>query len=259
MEAMMSPVNGRAEANQKFMQHAKAEYPKECCGLIVQQGDSQVYMPCRNTSPTPESDFVINPIDIATCEDIGEIIGICHSHPDSSSRPSPTDLAKAYSLHSEFPLANWLIFSWPEGDLFQFAPLTDSPPLIGRQFVHGIWDCYGLIRDYFSSELDIDIPDYERNDGWWERGEDLYLDNFKSAGFLQVCENSPEALAGFELKKGDVIIMQIRSKKANHAAVYVGDGMILQHMYGKLSKRDVFGGFWLRCTRMIVRHRDLIE
>ncbi|WP_417393647.1 C40 family peptidase [Gimesia sp.] len=245
------------KTKQDFIEHAKAEYPKECCGLLIQQGEKQLYMPCRNIALQPENDFSIHPSDVVLCEELGEIVGICHSHPDASSRPSNTDKAKAHSLRSEYRQAIWYIFSWPEGDLYDFDPRREIP-LIGRQFVHGTWDCYGLIRDYFQQELQIDIPDFERDDGWWETDRELYLDNFDSAGFSEVCPGMPELLANFDFQIGDIILMQIRSQRVNHAAVYIGQGQILHHMYGKLSKRDVYGGFWLRCSRCVVRHRQRI-
>ncbi|WP_422646034.1 Mov34/MPN/PAD-1 family protein, partial [Xenorhabdus miraniensis] len=36
-----------------IMTHAKAEYPNECCGLVIQNGRRQEYVPCRNTAPSP--------------------------------------------------------------------------------------------------------------------------------------------------------------------------------------------------------------
>ena len=87
-----------------------------------------------------------------------------------------------------------------------------------------------------------------RIDGWWERGENLYLKHYAEAGFYLV-DGEPE--------EGDMIVMQIRSTQPNHAAVYLGDGLILHHLYGRLSSRDVYGGYWEDVTRMIMRHRDM--
>lgn len=238
-------------SKQDFIEHVIFEYPKECCGLLVQHGEKQSYMPCRNIALQPESDFSIHPSDVVLCEDLGEIIGICHSHPDASSKPSDMDIAKASALKEEYPNADWYIFSWPEGDLHHFSPQV--APLLGRKFVHGVWDCYSLVRDYYKT-IGIALPDFDREDGWWGTEQEMYLDNFESAGFSKVCSSAPEELKAFELLAGDVILMQIRSKRVNHAAVYIGDGKIIHHMYGKLSKTDVYGGFWLRNTRLIVRH-----
>ena len=68
--------------------HAVAEYPKECCGLLLAVGRKQQYYPCRNVSTEPNEEFRIAPEEYAAAEDIGEVIGVVHSHPDATSRPS---------------------------------------------------------------------------------------------------------------------------------------------------------------------------
>jgi cell wall-associated NlpC family hydrolase len=61
-----------------------------------------------------------------------------------------------------------------------------------------------------------------------------------------------------EIAKGDLILMQIRSRNRvpNHAAIYLGDGMMLHHLHSRLSSRDIYGGYWQEVTRSIWRHRD---
>jgi len=50
--------------------------------------------------------------------------------------------------------------------------------------------------------------------------------------------------------------MQIRSKNGvpNHAGIYLGDGLMLHHMYGRLSRKDTYGGYWREMTRGVARH-----
>jgi len=87
---------------------------------------------------------------------------------------------------------------------------------------------------------------FVRFDDWWKRGENLYLENFAQAGFFQVDAD--------ELKVGDCFLMQVASPVPNHAAVYLGDGLILHHLQGRLSSRDVYGGYWQKVTTHILRH-----
>jgi cell wall-associated NlpC family hydrolase len=47
-------------------------------------------------------------------------------------------------------------------------------PLVGRQFAHGVLDCYSLVRDFHARELGIPLSEYERQDDWWSHGQDLY-------------------------------------------------------------------------------------
>jgi len=52
--------------------------------------------------------------------------------------------------------------------------------------------------------------------------------------------------------------MQVQSKNGvpNHAGVYLGDGIMLHHLYGRLSSRDVYGGYWREVTRLTLRHES---
>lgn len=116
--------------------HAAAEYPKECCGLVLAVGRKQQYLPCRNIATEPNEEFRLDPEDYAVGEDLGEVVGIVHSHPDATSRPSPRDLAMC-----EATALPWHIVSWPEGDLRTIMP-AGGTPLLKRPFVHGAWDCW---------------------------------------------------------------------------------------------------------------------
>jgi cell wall-associated NlpC family hydrolase len=108
------------------------------------------------------------------------------------------------------------------------------------------------VRDWYALERGIDLPDFERFDEWWKRGMNLYLDNFGSAGF-----EDTNLTDRADLKVGDALLMQVASPVPNHAAVYLGDGLILHHLQGRLSSRDVYGGYWQKVTTQVLRHRDL--
>ncbi|MDE9430591.1 C40 family peptidase [Xenorhabdus bovienii] len=226
-----------------IMDHAQTEYPNECCGLVIQNSRKQQYIPCRNTAPSPTEQFSMHPEDYAEAEDIGTIIAIAHSHPDATTQPSQLDIAQCDL--SQIP---WVIVSWPEGDIRTIMPTGGIKPLLGRPFVHGIWDCYAIVRDWYRLERNIDIPDFERSDGWWERGENLYMKNYADAGFTE-CSG--------ELQIGDVIIMQVQANEPNHAGVYIGDGLMIHHMYGQLSNRIPYSGYWQERAVKILRYREL--
>ncbi|MGI2095449.1 C40 family peptidase [Shewanella glacialipiscicola] len=226
-----------------FTQHAAHCYPNECCGLIIKFGAKSKYMPCDNKATNKADEFVIDSQQYAAIEDQGQIIGICHSHPDASSKPSQRDVAMCEA--SGVP---WHIISWPDGDLRTVVPAGEHPALIGRPFVHGVWDCYSCVRDWYREILQITLLDFDRQDGWWEGEQELYLDNFGKAGFAKTHDQS--------LQIGDVILMQIQSQRVNHAAVYVGEGKIIHHLYGRLSRHDIYGGYWQRNTRLVVRYNN---
>lgn len=241
---------------QAFRDHAIAEFPRECCGLIVVVKGKERYMACRNVAVGQEQEFVMHPDDLANAEDAGEIIGVAHSHPNGLLRMSIADKVMCNAAVTPTPVPWWIAtVKVPDGGdapevtgIGRFEPDGYEAPLVGREFIHGVLDCYTLIQDWFKRERDIELPHFERQDKWWEKGDDLYMEHFREAGF--------EPMSG-AIQEGDVILMQMRSPVPNHGAVYIGNGIMLHHMYRRLSTREVYGGSYLENTRIIVRHKSL--
>lgn len=223
-----------------ILEHAKREYPREACGLILNVHGDEVYWPCRNLAEN-RKDFVMSPEDYAAGEDQGDVLAVVHSHPDTSANPSQADLVSCES--TGLP---WHIMSIPGESWRTIQPSGYRAPLIGREFSYGILDCFTLIRDWFREERDIHLMDFDRPEEWWNRGGDLYMENFSKAGFEPVND---------EIQRGDVILMQIRAPVANHAAVYLGNNLMLHHLINRLSCREVYGGWWQKNTRLVVRYR----
>jgi proteasome lid subunit RPN8/RPN11 len=225
--------------------HAESEYPKESCGLVVIKGGKQVYFPCKNLADNQLDHFIIDPEDYAKAEDMGEIVKVVHSHPNIAPLPSEGD-----KVSCELSGLPWVIVNWPTGDIHEFEPSGYVAPLIGREFFHGVLDCYSLIRDYYKQNLNIELMDFEREPQWWLKNQNLYIENFEKAGFIEVPIE--------DLKEHDILLMQVGSPVINHGAIYIGNNQIIQHCAGRLSSRDVFGGGWQRATRIVVRHKTQI-
>lgn len=234
------------------IQHAIAAYPKESCGLVLDENGVELYVPCENRAADRNSHFVISAEDYAQIEDRGQIKAVVHSHPDAHQRPSEAD--QVACEHSGVPWYIFAIHKNDDGVVALFGEAVTSPkgyeaPLVGRMFAYGILDCYTLIQDYYKRELGITLDDFEHLDHHWEHGVSMYLDHYESQGFTPV--PNPK-----ELEVGDIIIMQIRSKVPNHAGVYIGNGLFLHHLYGRASTRDVYGGHWKDATRLIIRRTN---
>jgi len=142
----------------------------------------------------------------------------------------------------------WLIINPRTGEHTITKPSGYKAPLVGRPFVHGILDCYALIKDYFYEERGLVLPEFFRKDGWWHNGEKLYRDNFELAGFIEVPMKT--------LQKNDCFIICNGASEPNHAAAYLGEGKILHHVQGRLSSIDVYGGYWLENTWKVVRYNE---
>lgn len=228
--------------------HAEREYPREACGLVVIQKGRERFWACRNIETEQGKDrFRLAPDDWAAAEESGEIVRVIHSHPDLPALPSDADLVGCEN--SGVP---WTILGIPSGAVYSWEPTGYQAPLVGRTFHHGILDCYTLCRDYYRLEHGIELPNYDREDEWWLKGQTLYLDHFQEAGFFEI--------EVADLRRGDAVLMSIGSPHSptpNHAAVYLGDQQILQHLQDRLSSRDIFGGYFMKCTTHFLRHEAL--
>lgn len=241
----------KTETLANIKRHAEKEYPNEACGLVVVRQGREKYRPCKNFALDSEH-FIISAQDYAEAEEQGDIVAVVHSHPDAPATPSEAD-----KVSCEVSGLVWHIVSVDSingiptaSELVALEPCGYRAPLVGRQFFHGVLDCYSLIRDWYQQTRGIVLKQFDRADDWWNDGKsDLYTQGFPEAGFVSVGSEA-------ELQEGDVLLMQIRSNNGvpNHAAIYLGDGLILHHLHGRLSSRDVYGGYWREVTRQIVRY-----
>lgn len=232
-----------------IIKHAEEAYPREACGLLVDDLGlgRRVYIQCRNNAAKPEYHFIINPTDEVEARSRGAVAAVIHSHPDAFPYPSEAD--RVHCNRSGLP---WFIIGVQQGkadpQLHGFLPAVQKTPYLARPFVHGVQDCYQLVKDYYAQEFGITLTAYHREDGWWESGtSSMYEENFEKEGFFPVTLDT--------IQVGDMIVMQVRADVPNHAAIYVGNEKILHHLYGRLSTEEIFSPFWQKLTVYVMRHR----
>lgn len=236
----------------EFLSYAKEQAPKEACALaVVVKGRLRLWK-CENMAKDNDQ-FRMQSEDWIKAEDAGEIVGLIHSHPDVSNEPSEAD--KVVCEATNIP---WYIVSLVDDSWNEIKPTGYVQPLVGRVFYHGVVDCYTLCRDWYKQEFNLELPNFHRDDDWWAKGQNLYVENFKAAGFVQIPKNDGE-LDFSQVQIGDAFLIQIQADVANHAAVYIGDGLIMHHLYGRLSSRDVFGGYYQKHTTHILRHVSCVK
>lgn len=229
--------------------HAIEMYPAESCGAVTPDG----YVRLANKAADPTKEF--------DCADAVEelrqqdrLLAVVHSHPDGPAAPSAADIAgqDAFALPWGLTATDGKYATEPVfwGDQVPMPPLEGRPFRHGPSGTDGAGDCYALVRDWFRSQRGITLMEQPREWEWWlgkggpEMG-DLYMRDFAKAGFVMADPALPEI--------GDVVLFQLQSPVANHAAVYVGEGLLLHHLQGRLSRKEPFGR-WSKFMRAWLRY-----
>lgn len=236
-------MNLTKKIKEEALGHAKEQFPNEAVGLVHVVKGKNRYFKCQNLAVTPDEHFILDPSDYLKAETKGEITAVIHSHPKTNPSPSQADMVACEK--SGLP---WFIVNPNTEQWASYKPSGWELPYVGREFSHGIIDCYSLVRDFYKRKFNIILNDYNRRDQWWEKGENMYLDNFKKENFKEVDIS--------EVGYGDLFLMHLESPVPNHAAIYLDDGIVLHHVQGRLSSRDVYGGYYQKVTAKVLKHES---
>lgn len=211
-------------------EHAKAEYPKECCGLVIDGyiengvvfGD---YVRMSNVHQDPTNSFAMSKSERIPY--LHRITALVHSHPDWHPAPSAADMTG--QMNMAIP---WIILSTNGSNCtapFAFGDELGDIDLEDRPFRHGVTDCFDGIRDYYKQKKGIILPNFARDWEWWNDGQDLYSKGFEKAGFKLIETPEIRDIARL-IEPDDVFILSMRSNVPNHGGIYLGDGLIYHHL-----------------------------
>lgn len=228
---------------QDMAAHAREDMTIEACGVIA----GGKYWPCKNAHPDPSKHFAITAKDYLQLEPLG-IEAIFHSHlfmEENKFSRHDIDSCKQVNVP-------WVMYCTASNSWHYMDP-TGATPYLERPWIYGIYDCYGLLRDYFLNEFSIPLDDYERGAEFeWKSPEwRMFEKNFEQQGFKEISDGS--------LRRGDMLLMQLQSAFPNHVGVMHDplQNIFYQHLLDRLSEANVYGGYWQKVTVKILRHREL--
>lgn len=218
------------------LKHAKEQDPRESVGVLIVIKGKEQYYPCNNLSTYSQQCFILDPEDYVKADALGEITAIVHSHPVTPPSPSQADKVSCEQSGLKWHIVN------PKTEMWGYCePTGYKPPLIGRQWVWGVTDCWSLVRDYYKEQHNIQLLDYERPTTPQDFLDNPLFEQYaERTGFRQL--NKDE-----KLQKGDVLLMSILHPTLNHVAIFLGDE-ILHHLADRLSTREPYNEWLLKCT-----------
>lgn len=186
-------------------------YPKEAVWLVTEEGTYRV----ENTHEDPEHFFTVSFQDTMAAHKKG-LLKVIHSHCNGEAVPSAEDMQTQILMGIPWGVLN------TNGD--SATPITwwgeDAiPDLEGRPFIHGISDCYSLVRDYYRLQ-GREVGEVPRDWQWWE-SSDLLTDSFKGLGFIEI--------EASEVQEGDTWVSQMRNKTPHHCGIILSNDLILHH------------------------------
>lgn len=124
----------------------------------------------------------------------------------------------------------------------------ENTPMIGRPFLHGLFDCYTLVKDYFKRNFNLILPtNLQRTWEWWNTGSNLYLEHANNYEFKETKD----------IKKHDVLVMSLSSPVPNHGAIYLGDNKIMHHVAGRFSTIEEFSSIYKHKLSVILRNKNI--
>lgn len=214
--------------HQAIRKHAEDEFPREACGLVVGSGN---YVRCVNVKDKPEDGFKI-PQDIwARFRALGNVRAVVHSHPNGDYFPSYADQAGQLSM-PEIPWGLVQLTKVRTRGPFFWGDTVPIQPLEKRPWIMGVYDCYGLVRDYYRLKFNITIPNRPRANLWWTdpKEKDLLLRMYKTDGWVDVPDWHKN------IQKHDVFLIRLPGfNVATHCAIYLGNELAVHHRWDRQS------------------------
>lgn len=243
----------------RFKKHVLKNYPNEACAIVVVDNGKLKVINYYNSHEDPANHFKIDSKLIAEYVINGSLKAVLHSH-IAKSRQQPIVYQQGGDIRtpSASDIQSHIDFNIPFGIVATDGLSVSEPlwlddeisPLEGRSFVHGIADCWSIVRDYYRLHKRITLKNYAREPSWWINGQNLCTDDaLQYNGFVLISYK--------DLQEGDVILMKVASPVPNHWAVVTGNNTIIHQLPHRLSREDQLSK-WSKFIVKCYRHKSFV-
>lgn len=130
--------------------YAKAQSPKESCGIYALIDGQEKFWPCKNIAEDQKNFFALDPEDWAACEDQGgQILGVFHSHPEGTSELSKADVISCEHIGYPYYIYSVKDKTWNDykPDSWQKTKRTKDIELIDSSKLKTI-RVYGKLKEF---------------------------------------------------------------------------------------------------------------
>lgn len=229
------PPNITPYIENEFKEYAVSQFPKEACAFVIEGK----LVPVKNIHEDPYNHFAISLRDSLL---VSKADGFLHSHPGFSLVPSESDLRSQIAANIPYGLCTTSV-DGASAVVWWGDHLLDLP-LLERPYIEAILDCSQLARSVYWQKLGVKIPLTPRPQDWKTREEDIFEENFKSLGFVEVTD---------DLQPYDIFLMSLYGSKTTGVAVYLGNHRLIHHLHGRLSCEDMTGR-WAKLVKKAIRY-----
>lgn len=228
------------EMKKYIKEHASKESPKECCGLIVSNNGKYSPVKCYNSASDKLRYATIGPFDYIRAANLGKIVGMYHSQ--ENDIPSNVDAITAFD-HNIYSI----VYARNANKFFIINP--DLKKYLSNKFEINKSDCLSLVINYYKSELNISINDYNRDGYWFTKSPRIITDNFQREGFVEIIDGTWE--------KHDILLFGKNRQEISHMGVYVGNNLLLHHQRDAYSCLEYLNSHIKRNLQLIIRHNSI--
>lgn len=244
----LSPVTLRhpdpwpSTVTDKIKAHALKEYPKEACGVVVDDD----YVPCKNIHPEPYKAFRIDPGYTSQLIKDGKLQAVIHSHPDGPGYPSEHDAVAQIDMDIIWGVVpvfgdNTTCEPSHVNDIIWWGEQLPTPPLLGRRFIWHVFHCWQLYRDWWKTERGVQMAPADPHPLDFGDNVNAFVDRCEKWNHTNLGK-----IAIDDVQIGDLLLGRLRGKYPNHCGVYVGNDTFLHHPSGGASTEASLLRWWPR-------------